>query len=83
MLFSFGGLFAFSIGGMLFLLLGLVGLVLWVFMMFKAYQQEKFMLPIIGPIAENIARSRFSSREDANAQSERSLASAGGCSVSA
>jgi uncharacterized membrane protein len=55
MLFSFGGLFAFGIGGMLFLLLGLVGLVLWVLLMVKAYQREKFMLPIIGGIAESIA----------------------------
>ena len=36
-------------------LLGLVVFVLWIFMMFKAYQHEKFMLPIIGPIAANMA----------------------------
>jgi uncharacterized membrane protein len=36
-------------------LLGLGVFILWIFMMYKAYQHEKFMLPIIGPIAENMA----------------------------
>jgi uncharacterized membrane protein len=36
-------------------LLWLLVLVLWVFMMYKAYQHEKFMLPIIGKIAEGMA----------------------------
>jgi uncharacterized membrane protein len=36
-------------------LLALVVFVLWIFMMYKAYQHEKFMLPIIGPIAANMA----------------------------
>jgi uncharacterized membrane protein len=36
-------------------LLGLVVFILWIFMMYKAYQHEKFMLPIIGPIAANMA----------------------------
>ena len=36
-------------------LLGLVVFALWIFMMYKAYQHEKFMLPIIGPIAANMA----------------------------
>jgi len=36
-------------------LLGLLIFVLWIFMMYKAYQHEKFMLPIIGPIAANMA----------------------------
>jgi uncharacterized membrane protein len=54
-LFSFGGLFTWGVGGMLFLLLGLVGLVLWILLMVKAYQREKFMLPIVGGIAESIA----------------------------
>jgi uncharacterized membrane protein len=30
-------------------------LVVWVFMMYKAYQHEKFLLPIIGNIAEGVA----------------------------
>ena len=36
-------------------LLWLLVLALWVFMMYKAYQHEKFMLPIIGKIAEGMA----------------------------
>jgi uncharacterized membrane protein len=36
-------------------LLGLVIFALWIFMMYKAYQHEKFMLPIIGNIAEGVA----------------------------
>ncbi len=37
---------------------GLVGLgifILWIFLMFKAYSNEKFKLPIIGQLAENQA----------------------------
>jgi uncharacterized membrane protein len=36
-------------------LVGLVVFVLWIFLMFKAYQHEKFMIPIIGGIAESMA----------------------------
>jgi len=36
-------------------ILWLLVLALWVFMMYKAYQHEKFMLPIIGNIAEGVA----------------------------
>jgi uncharacterized membrane protein len=36
-------------------LMGLLLFILWIFMMYKAYQHEKFMLPIIGPIAANMA----------------------------
>jgi uncharacterized membrane protein len=35
--------------------LWLLVLVVWVFMMYKAYQHEKFLLPIIGNIAEGVA----------------------------
>jgi len=28
---------------------------LWLFMMYKAYNNEKFVLPIIGPLAEKQA----------------------------
>ena len=37
-------------------ILGLLVFVGWIFMMYKAYQHEKFMLPIIGDIAEGVAR---------------------------
>jgi uncharacterized membrane protein len=36
-------------------LLGLVGLVLWILLMIKAYQGEKFKLPVAGDIAEKNA----------------------------
>jgi len=35
--------------------IGLVALVAWVLCMLKAYQHERFKLPILGDIAENIA----------------------------
>jgi uncharacterized membrane protein len=54
-MFSFGGLFTWGIGGMLFLLLGLLGLVLWILLMIKAYQHELFKVPIASGIAEGIA----------------------------
>jgi uncharacterized membrane protein len=38
--------------GLLYPLLGLAGLVLWIILMVKAYQGEKFKLPIAGDIAE-------------------------------
>jgi uncharacterized membrane protein len=36
-------------------ILGLGVFILWIFMMYKAYQHEKFVLPVIGPIAERMA----------------------------
>jgi uncharacterized membrane protein len=54
-MFSFGGLFTFGLGGILFLLLGLVGVVLWILLMVKAYQHELFKVPIAAGIAEGIA----------------------------
>jgi uncharacterized membrane protein len=30
-------------------------LALWLFLMYKAYNNQKFMLPIIGPLAEKQA----------------------------
>ena len=37
---------------LLYPLIGLVGLILWILLMIKAYQGEKFKLPIAGDIAE-------------------------------
>jgi len=54
-MFSFGGLFTFGLGGMLYLLLGLVGVVLWILLMVKAYQHELFKIPVAAGIAEGIA----------------------------
>jgi len=45
--------------GLLFALLGLViwlgGMLIWLFLMYKAYSNEKFMLPVIGALAEKQA----------------------------
>lgn len=56
----FGGLFVVNVvlgfvpilGWLTGTILGLIGLVLWVVLMFKAYQGEKYKLPYIGEIAE-------------------------------
>ena len=43
------------VGGVLSTLISIVGLVLWVYLMVKAYQGEQFKLPVIGDIAEKNA----------------------------
>jgi uncharacterized membrane protein len=55
----FGGLFVLAIVlsfipvlHILSLLLGLVQLALWIFLMVKAFQGEKFKLPVVGDMAE-------------------------------
>jgi uncharacterized membrane protein len=35
--------------------LGLGGFILWLYMMFKTYNSEKIVLPVVGPIAEKQA----------------------------
>lgn len=37
-------------------LVGLLGVILWLVLMFKAYQGEKYMLPVVGELAEKFAR---------------------------
>ncbi len=44
-----------SIMGLLHLLVGLGMFILWILLMIKAYQGQKFMLPIIGPLADKQA----------------------------
>ncbi len=49
------GIMSLALGRLAFMinsLLGLAGLVLWVLLMVKAYQGERFKLPIAGDIAE-------------------------------
>jgi uncharacterized membrane protein len=56
--FVFGMLSFAHLGFLAFALYPLVGLlvfVLWIFLMYKAYQHEKFKLPFIGDIAEKMA----------------------------
>lgn len=50
--------FGFRSAGGLFVLwaLGILTLVLWIYCMIKAYQGERFKLPIAGDIAEGLAR---------------------------
>jgi uncharacterized membrane protein len=46
---------SFSFGWLLFSLVGLVSLILWIVLMVKAYQGERFKVPIAGDLAENFA----------------------------
>jgi uncharacterized membrane protein len=51
-----GGLFgAWTLFGMLLAALNLVSLVVWIICMIKAFQHDRFKLPVVGDIAENIA----------------------------
>jgi uncharacterized membrane protein len=52
---GFGGLAGYGMFAMLSMLFGLVTLVLWVLLMYKAYQHELYKVPIAAGIAEGIA----------------------------
>jgi uncharacterized membrane protein len=47
---------AFSLGGFLIRALELLGLVLWILLMVKAYQGEKFRVPIAADIADSLLK---------------------------
>jgi uncharacterized membrane protein len=51
-----GGLFGGFFGWGIFALLGLVGVILWVLLMIKAYRHETFRVPIAADIADSIAK---------------------------
>jgi len=51
----YGAWGGFGIGIALFGLLGLLTLVLWIVCIIKAAQGDRFMVPIAGPIAQNLA----------------------------
>jgi uncharacterized membrane protein len=53
--FGYGAWGGFGLGIALIALLGLLSLVLWIVCIIKAAQGERFMLPIAGPIAQNLA----------------------------
>lgn len=53
--FGFGGFGLYSLASLLFEGLRILGLVLWILLMYKAYQKEQFKLPIVGDIAKGIA----------------------------
>ncbi len=50
-----GGWGAFSMGWALYSLISLLAFVLWILLMVKAYQHEKFQVPIAAGIAQNLA----------------------------
>jgi uncharacterized membrane protein len=49
-----GGLGMFSLAGAIFGLLGLLGLVLWILLMIKAYQGERFRVPVAADLADKL-----------------------------
>jgi uncharacterized membrane protein len=55
MLGVFGGMVGAAITGLISTVIWLMCLVAWVLCMVKAYQHERFKLPFLGDIAENIA----------------------------
>jgi uncharacterized membrane protein len=50
-----GGFGAFGIGGALYGLVSLVAFILWILLMIKAYQHEKFEVPVAAGIAKSLA----------------------------
>jgi uncharacterized membrane protein len=52
--FLFGGWGAFSFGLLLFQLISLVSLILWILLMVKAYQGERFRVPFAADIADRV-----------------------------
>jgi uncharacterized membrane protein len=52
----FGGFLGFAVMGLLHSLLGLVALVCWILCMVKAYQGQRYKLPVIGDMAENYSK---------------------------
>jgi len=53
--FFYGGFGGWGIGWLLIGCISLLSLVLWIVLMIKAYQGERFMVPIAGDIAVNLA----------------------------
>jgi len=47
-----GGLGIWGVLSLIITLIWIVMLLLWLFLMYKAYKGEKFLVPIVGPIAE-------------------------------
>jgi uncharacterized membrane protein len=54
--FGYGAYGFYSLAGMLFEAVRLLGVVLWIFLMIKAYQGQLFKVPFAADIAENIAK---------------------------
>jgi uncharacterized membrane protein len=52
----FGGILGYALMGMIGSLIGLLALVAWILCMVKAYQGQRFKLPVIGDLAENYSK---------------------------
>jgi uncharacterized membrane protein len=55
LIFSFIPFLRLLVAGALEAVVGLAGLILWLYLMFKTYNSEKVVLPIVGPMAEKQA----------------------------
>jgi len=49
-----GGLGGFSVGVLFYWLIGLISFILWILLMIKAYQGERFRVPVAADLAEKI-----------------------------
>ena len=54
--FFYGGFGGWGIGWLLIACIGLISFVLWIVLMIKAFQGERFMVPVAGDIAVNLAK---------------------------
>jgi uncharacterized membrane protein len=52
---GFGGIFGWGVWAAISMLIGLIGLIMWILLMVKAYQNELFKVPVAAGIAESIA----------------------------
>jgi uncharacterized membrane protein len=50
-----GGFVGFGLWALISMVLGLLGVILWILLMIKAYQHQLYRLPIAAPIADGIA----------------------------
>jgi len=55
LIFSFVPFLRLLVAGALEAVIGLAGFILWLYLMFKTYNGEKVVLPIVGPMAEKRA----------------------------
>jgi uncharacterized membrane protein len=51
---GFGGFVGFGLGSLVYMLISLTAFVLWILLMIKAYQHNRFRVPIAADIAEKI-----------------------------
>jgi uncharacterized membrane protein len=52
---NIGGLVGYGLWAVISLVLGVIGFVLWILLMIKAYQHQLYRVPIAAPIADSIA----------------------------